>query len=82
MIFGFPWLEKENPIIDWKLETLEWKQTPLKFKFQGKPASLTKIINQTLSKESNESSPNEDNNKSLLIASISAISPSEPDLYI
>jgi len=23
LIFGFPWLEKENPTIDWKLGTLE-----------------------------------------------------------
>jgi len=27
IILGFPWLEKENPTIDWKKATLDW---PLK----------------------------------------------------
>jgi len=25
LIFGFLWLEQENPIIDWKRGTLDWK---------------------------------------------------------
>ena len=24
IILGFPWLEKENPVIDWKKATLKW----------------------------------------------------------
>jgi len=82
LIFGFPWLEGENPIIDWKRGTLEWKRTPLKFKFRGKPTPITEVIDQTLSEKSNETSPEKDNDQSVLITSISAISPSEPDLYI
>ena len=67
LIFGFPWLEKKNLIIDWKLETLEWKQTPLKFKFCGKPTSLPEIINQTLSGEIVEPPSDKNNDQSLLI---------------
>jgi len=77
MIFGFPWLEKENPIINWKMGTLEWKQTPLKFKFQGKSTPLTKVINQTLSEETWH-----EDDQSLLILTISTMFPSDPDLYI
>jgi len=33
LIFGFPWLERENPTIDWKRGSLEWKRPPMKFKF-------------------------------------------------
>jgi len=82
LIFGFPWLETENPIINWKRGTLEWKRTPLKFKFRGKPTPITEVINQTLSEEPDETPPKEDDDRSVLIASISTISPSEPDLYI
>jgi len=67
LIFGFPWLEQENPIINWKLGTLEWKRTPLKFKFCGKSASQPEVIEQTLSDEQLE----EEDNKSLLISFIS-----------
>jgi len=82
LIFGFPWLETENPIIDWKQGTLEWKHTPLKFKFRGKPTPITEIINRTLSEGPDNAPPEGDNDQSVLIASISAISPSELDLYI
>jgi len=82
LIFGFPWLETENPIIDWKRGTLEWKCAPLKFKFQGKPTPITEIINQTLSGDPDDIPPREDDDWSVLITSISTISPSEPDLYI
>ena len=82
LIFGFPWLEAENPIIDWKRGTLEWKRVPLKFKFRGKPTPITEVIDQTLSEDPDDTPPNEDDDQSVLIASISTISPSEPDLYI
>ena len=81
LIFGFPWLETENPIINWKRGTMEWKRTLLKFKFRGKPTPITEVINQTLSENPDETPP-EDDDQSVLIASILTISPSEPDLYI
>jgi len=67
LIFGFPWLEQENPTINWKQGTLEWKRPPMKFKFQGKSASLPEIIEQTLSDEPLE----EEDDKLLLISFIS-----------
>jgi len=76
LIFGFPWLERENPTIDWKRGSLEWKRPPIKFKFRGKSASLPEVIEQTLSDEPSEEE--EDDDKSLLISYISdPISPSE-----
>jgi len=82
LIFGFPWLEKENPTIEWKLGTLEWKRTLLKIKFCGKPATLPEVINQTLSKEPDENSPDNNNKPSTMIFSISVNFPSKPNLYI
>jgi len=68
LIFGFPWLERENPTIDWKRGSLEWKRPPMKFKFREKPASLPEVIEQTLSDEPSEE---EEDDKSLLISFIS-----------
>jgi len=69
LIFGFPWLEQENPIIDWKRGTLEWKRAPLKFKFRGKPATLPEVIEETLADELAEE---EDDDKSLTISFLSS----------
>jgi len=68
LIFGFPWLEQENPTIDWKRGSLEWKRPPMKFKFRGKSASLPEVIEQTLSDKPAEE---EEEDKSLLISFIS-----------
>jgi len=68
LIFGFPWLERENPTINWKRGSLEWKRPPMKFKFRGKSASLPEVIEQTLSDEPAEE---EEDDKSLLISFIS-----------
>jgi len=68
LIFGFPWLKQENPIINWKQGTLEWKRTPLKFKFRGKPATLPEVIKQTLSTKQSEQ---EEEDNSLTISYIS-----------
>ena len=32
IILGFPWLNKQNPNIDWKTIKFEWRQPPLKIK--------------------------------------------------
>jgi hypothetical protein len=36
VIFGMPWFQKENPLIDWELRTLEWRP-PKEDPKSGKP---------------------------------------------
>jgi len=55
---------------------------PAEIQIPRKPTPITEIINQTLSEDSDDTPPKKDDDQSVLIASISTISPSEPDLYI
>ena len=42
VILGFPWLEKHNPIIDWKNGNIEWKEVPRRFlKFKNRQTDNT-----------------------------------------
>ena len=46
MIFGFPWLQKHNPIINWQTGTFEWQpiSIPKKFDFRKKIESLLVML--------------------------------------
>src|SRR4029077_16591299 len=35
VILGYPWLEKENPQIDWKDQTITWKNRPYRIRQIG-----------------------------------------------
>ena len=46
ILLGFPWLQKHNPVIDWKTGSFQWQYTPRKFDFEKKiePSTVTKSV--------------------------------------
>ena len=42
ILLGFPWLQKDNPIIDWQTSTFQWRpvHVPQKFDFRKKIEAL------------------------------------------
>ena len=42
ILLGFPWLQKNNPLINWQTGTFQWRpvHVPQKFNFKGKVETL------------------------------------------
>ena len=42
VLLGFPWLQKNNPLINWQTSTFQWRpiHVPRKFKFRKKVEAL------------------------------------------